>query len=221
MPRSSQQRRGSRSATPPYSALRTRLRHFCALKGMLMASFLAGDRIGLRALEPEDAAQFASWFADRDVVRYALSSYQMPTSLAETRAWLERTIADKATLTLGITLRETGTLIGYAGIAGISRINRSGEYFILIGDKECWGRGYGTETTRLIVDYGFGSLNLHRIALTVSVPNAGGVAAYARAGFRQEGVLRQACYRDGQFHDKIVMAILRPEWEQLRNGALS
>ncbi len=50
--------------------------------------------------------------------------------------------------------------------------------------------------------------------LTVSSLNTGGVKAYLKAGFQQEGVLRQACYRDGAYHDKIVMAILRPEWEE-------
>ena len=65
----------------------------------------------------------------------------------------------------------------------------------------------------MIVHYGFASLNLHRIMLTVSSLNRGGVKAYTKAGFQQEGVLRQACYRDGSYHDKIVMAILRPEWE--------
>jgi RimJ/RimL family protein N-acetyltransferase len=70
--------------------------------------------------------------------------------------------------------------------------------------------------TKLIVEYGFASLNLHRIALTVSDVNRGGVKAYQRAGFTTEGVLRQACYRDGQYHDKIVMSILRAEWEARR-----
>jgi RimJ/RimL family protein N-acetyltransferase len=50
--------------------------------------------------------------------------------------------------------------------------------------------------------------------LTVSSLNTGGVKAYKKAGFQQEGVLRQSCYRDGAYHDKIVMAILRPEWEE-------
>jgi len=54
--------------------------------------------------------------------------------------------------------------------------------------------------------------------LTVSSLNRGGVKAYQKAGFQQEGVLRQACYRDGAFHDKIVMAILRPEWEEQRTS---
>jgi RimJ/RimL family protein N-acetyltransferase len=136
-----------------------------------------------------------------------------PYSRQETQTWLEKTLTDKHTLTLGIVERTSGALIGIAGIASMSLINRSGEYFILIGNKESWSKGYGTEVTKLIVEYGFATLNLHRIALTVSEVNSAGVKAYERAGFTREGVLRQACYRDGQYHDKIVMSILRPDWE--------
>ena len=131
---------------------------------------------------------------------------------SETKAWLEHTIKDKSALTLGIVVRESGKLVGYVSITGISAINRAGEYFILIGDKSAWGKSIGREVTRLIVDHGFAALNLHRIMLTFSDLNIGGVKVYQAAGFREE-VLRQACYRDGAYHDKIVMAVLRSEWE--------
>ncbi len=175
--------------------------------------FLVGQRASLRSLELCDLDALWHWFADRDVVRYSLSLWLFPSSRHETHTWLERTIQDKHTLTLGIVDQATDALIGFAGISGISLINRSGEYFILIGNKACWSNGYGTEVTKLLVEYGFATLNLHRIALTVSDLNRAGVKAYERAGFTREGVLRQACYRDGQYHDKIVMSILRPEWE--------
>ncbi len=183
-----------------------------------MSVFLAGDTIDLRPLDDDDLDPFYAWFADRAVVRYALGLWLFPMSRAEVRDWLARTMRDKGTLSLGIVCRDTCELIGYAGIASISAINRSGEYYILIGDKGSWGRGYGTEATKLIIDYGFASLNLHRVTLTVSDANVGGVKAYTKAGFIIEGRLRQACYRDGVYHDKIVMSILRSEWEPMPHG---
>jgi len=180
-----------------------------------MSAFLTGDTIDLRPLDHDDIHLFYAWFADRDVVRYALGLWQFPQSRVEVGDWLDRTIHDKGTLSLGITRRDTHELIGYAGITSISVINQSGEYYILIGDKESWGKGYGTEATKLIVDYGFASLNLHRVMLTVSDANVGGVKAYTNAGFIVEGTLRQACYRDGAYHNKIAMSILRPEWESM------
>ncbi len=182
-------------------------------------AFLLGISIVLRSLEISDDECLWRWFADREVVRYSLSRWQFPSSRHETRQWLERTLHDKNTLTLGIVEQINHTLIGIAGISSMSLINHSGEYFILIGDKTVWSRGYGTEATRLVVAYGFRSLNLYRIALTVSQGNTGGIKAYQRAGFVHEGVMRAACYRDGAYHDKVMMSILRPEWGAEQGGA--
>ena len=77
---------------------------------------------------------FRRRFADREVVRYSLSKLLFPHSALDLREWLERTIRDKSALSLGIVDRPTNALRGYAGIAGISAVNRSGEYYILIGD---------------------------------------------------------------------------------------
>ncbi|GCE08956.1 GNAT family N-acetyltransferase [Dictyobacter aurantiacus] len=181
-----------------------------------MNAFLAGEHILLRPLEMDDLEAFAGWFMDREATRYSMGVWLFPWSRYETEQWLKRTLLDKETLSLGVVEKEGGSLIGYAGIASISLVNRSGEYYIFLGAKESWGKGYGTEVTRLIVDYGFASLNLHRIMLTVSESNIAGVRAYTRVGFQQEGVLRDACYRDGAYHDKLVMAIFRPSWEANR-----
>lgn len=178
-----------------------------------MKAFLEGKKVLLRSLELDDLEVFWAWFADREVVKYSLGTWLFPWSKSETETWLKQTLQDKETLTLGVVEKETGQLIGYAGITSISSVNHSGEYYIFLGEKNSWRKGYGTEVTQLIIHYGFASLNLHRIMLTVSELNTGGVKAYTRAGFQQEGVLRQASYRDGNYHDKIVMAILRQDWE--------
>jgi RimJ/RimL family protein N-acetyltransferase len=104
-------------------------------------SFLAGAAVELRPLELDDLPLFHRWFADREVVRYSLSKLLFPHSVLDLRDWLERTIRDKSALSLGIVEWATDALLGYAGIAGISTINRSGEYYILIGDKRSWGKG--------------------------------------------------------------------------------
>jgi RimJ/RimL family protein N-acetyltransferase len=179
-----------------------------------MNAFLSGNTVSLRSLELSDLDLFHAWFADREVVRYSLSAWAFPWSRSETQEWLEKTIRNKQVLSLGVMIRETGQLIGYAGITSISPINHSGEYYILLGDKSSWGKGYGTEATRLIVSYGFSALHLNRIMLTVYAGNPGGIKAYKKAGFQQEGILRQAGYRNGTYHDSIVMSILRSEWEE-------
>ena len=181
-----------------------------------MNVFLDSGTIYLRALERDDLDLFWQWFADREVVKYSMGIWIFPYSKADTQEWLEQTIHDKQVLSLGIVEKATDRLIGYAGITAISRINRSGEYYLFIGDKQSWGKGYGTVATRIIVNYGFLSLNLNRIMLTVFSSNTGALRVYTKAGFKEEGILRQACYRDGVYHDSVVMSILRQEWEEMR-----
>ncbi len=181
-----------------------------------MNVFLDGETIYLRPLEHDDLDLFWQWFADREVVKYSMGIWIFPYSKADTLEWLEQTIRDKRVLSLGIVEKTTDRLIGYAGITSISAINRAGEYYLFIGDKQSWGKGYGTAATRLIVNYGFLSLNLNRIMLTVFSSNTGALRVYAKAGFKEEGIMRQACYRDGAYHDSVVMSILRPEWEEMQ-----
>jgi RimJ/RimL family protein N-acetyltransferase len=181
-----------------------------------MNVFLDSKNVYLRTLERDDLDLFWQWFADREVTRYSMGMLIFPFSKAETQEWLERTIHDKQVLSLGIVEKASNQLIGYAGITSISNINRSGEYYLFIGNKGCWSKGYGTEVTKLIVNYGFRSLNLHRIMLTVFASNIAGIKVYTKTGFKEEGVMRQANYREGMYHDVIMMSILRPEWEQMQ-----
>ncbi|WP_413513807.1 GNAT family N-acetyltransferase [Myroides odoratus] len=171
--------------------------------------------IELKPLSKEDVVPFFTWLNEEEVIKYSLSSFQNLSSKASIEIWFESLFVEQNTYTIGVYLKSTQQLIGYAGISGISKSNRSGEYFIFIGDKSQWGKGVGTITTQKIVAYGFETLNLNRIMLTVSQPNIGGVKAYERAGFKVEGILREACLRDGAFHDKIVMSILQSEYKSI------
>jgi len=119
-----------------------------------------------------------------------------------------------SSLNLGIYLAETNALIGYAGLVGISPTNHAAEYFIFIGEKAWWGQGVGTEVTKQVIHIGFTNCQLNRLIITVSELNIGGVKAYAKAGFVLEGRLRQAGCRQGVFHDKLVMSVLKAEWQK-------
>jgi RimJ/RimL family protein N-acetyltransferase len=89
--------------------------------------------------------------------------------------------------------------------------DRQAGFGILIGEKAEWSRGYGTEATRLIVRYAFDVLNLNRVWLHVLEDNQRGQRAYENVGFKVEGVLRQAGFREGRYMDMITMGILRGE----------
>ena len=74
----------------------------------------------------------------------------------------------------------------------------------------------GGEATRLTLQHGFDDLNLHRIFLRVYDNNPRAIACYKAVGFAQEGVLREAIYKNGSYIDEIEMGILQSEWEELK-----
>jgi RimJ/RimL family protein N-acetyltransferase len=117
---------------------------------------------------------------------------------------------------LAIALRESDKLIGGTGLHDLDWTNRHSGFGIFIGDKEEWGKGYGTQATQLVIDFAFARLNLHRVWLHVYEYNERGIRAYEKVGFQKEGILRQSRYFDGKYWDTIVMSILRPEWEARR-----
>jgi RimJ/RimL family protein N-acetyltransferase len=179
----------------------------------MMNPFLIGDKCYLRPLERADAAVIAPWFNDQEVVRTMLS--YRPMSVGAEEAWL----ADNAKghgIVVGIALRATDELVGSTGLNQIDLRNRHACFGIVIGRKDLWGQGLGTEATRLVVDYAFATLNLHRIWLHAYEYNERGVRAYEKVGFKREGVLREDCYRDGRYWDTIAMAIIRADWEAQR-----
>jgi RimJ/RimL family protein N-acetyltransferase len=169
--------------------------------------------VKLAPLQPEHVAHFYTWLRDPDVTAYSLSVFQGLKSTEQIDQWFATTLAQANTLNLGIYWQETNALIGYAGLTGISPTNHAGEYFIFIGEKTLWGKGIGTAVTKQILHLGFTRHQLNRIMLTVSEWNTGGLKAYTKAGFVVEGRLRQAACRQGVFHDKLVMSVLKAEWQ--------
>ena len=173
---------------------------------------IESNLIKLRPLETEDSNEFYDWASDREITQFSLSSYAYPQSKSDILKWLSDINKCTKTVSLGICSPDTGQLIGYAGIASISSLNRCGEFFILIGSKEHWGKGIGTEVTKLITEYGFKTLGLHRVELTAYASNPSAIKAYEKAGYKHEGVKRQSGFRHGVFVDKVQMAALCHEW---------
>ncbi|MGJ1213249.1 MULTISPECIES: GNAT family N-acetyltransferase [Sphingobacterium] len=168
--------------------------------------------INLKPLSLNDISPFYEWINDDMSIKYSLSLFQSLHTKDQIDHWFHSVINDLTNFNRGIFLNDSNRLIGYAGICNISKANRSGEYFIFIGDRQEWGKGIGSEVTRLILGMGFEELGLHRIMLTVSEPNYAAIKAYQNAGFKLEGRMREACFRDNQFHDKLFMSVLEEEW---------
>jgi len=176
-------------------------------------SMVYGERVRLRAAEHDDVKKFCVWVNDPDVTRY-LSLY-LPMSSVDEENWFERmTKRDQAEKTLVIEVRDGDgwKMIGNCGVFGIDPVNSLGELGIMLGEKDEWNKGYGTETMVLLLRHCFDTLNLNRAYLRVYAGNARAKRSYEKAGFVEEGRLRQAVYKHGKYDDLIVMSVLRAEW---------
>jgi len=172
--------------------------------------FLNGEKIYLRPIEAEDA-KFLSRGENEPIVRESLF-LALPVSLTTEQEKIEQYIKSKEAIVLIIVEKETDKPVGGTAFFRIDYISRAAIFYLVILDPAYWSKGFGTEATQLMVDYAFKTLNLNRIQLHVCAENAPAIKIYQRVGFQQEGVLRQAMFRNGNYVDFWVMGILRNDW---------
>ena len=173
-----------------------------------------GERIRFRAVEREDLPRFVAWLNDPEVLQGLL--LYLPLSLNDEENWYESMMkrpTDEHPMVIEIQQADEWLAVGNCGFVKIDWRNRSGEVGIFIGEKRLWNRGYGTDAMRLLLQHGFHTLNLNRIALDVYDTNLRAVRSYEKAGFVQEGRKRQAIFKDGKYIDILQMSVLREEWE--------
>lgn len=174
---------------------------------------MEGTLVRLRPIAPDDLPRFVAWIADPEVRRF-LSLYR-PLSLNDEERWFEG-LGKGADQEIFAIETVEGRHIGSVGLHSIHPRDRSAEAGIFIGEREYWGKGYGTEAMRLMLGFGFGQLNLHRIFLHVYAYNERAIRSYLKCGFVREGVLRQAVFKNGKYSDVLVMGILQPEFHPLQ-----
>ncbi|NIV13834.1 MAG: GNAT family N-acetyltransferase [Aliifodinibius sp.] len=173
-----------------------------------------GDRIRLVAIEKEDLPLFVEWLNDPEV-RHGIDLY-LPMSLAQEEKWFEKMLErspDTQPLTIEVREGNRWVKIGNMGLFQFNPRARSAEIGIMIGNKEYWNQGYGTEATTLMLIHGFETLNLHRVMLRVYEDNQRAIRCYEKVGFVHEGRMREAHYSDGVYRDIIIMGVIRSEWE--------
>jgi RimJ/RimL family protein N-acetyltransferase len=174
--------------------------------------FIVGERIYLRPLEPaQDNHLYSTWINDEEIRRY-FSIY--PTSDSRGKERLEQLYKDGKHIIFGVALSSDNRLIGLAGLKDINYINQTAEFYNIIGDRSVWGKGYGTECTRLMLRYGFMELNLNRIQTLDMEENIAGWRTDEKAGFKYEGTMRESILRFGKYSDMRVYSILRSEYLQ-------
>ena len=182
-----------------------------------MNNLLHGQLVRLAAANSEtDAEAMGRWSRDAEYLRLLDSDPASPRSVKQAKEGITEWMEHERPDSFGFMIRTLtdDRLIGFVGLGGINWNNGDGWVGIGVGERENWGKGYGTDAMRIILRFAFTELNLHRVSLSVYANNLRAIRSYEKAGFSIEGRLRQVVHRDGQWADEVFMGVLREEWER-------
>ncbi len=166
------------------------------------------DLVCLRMMTKEDTDRIVAW-RNQDFVRERFI-YQKPFTREGHLKWMETQVETGRVVQMIICLARTGQAVGSVYFRDIDREHRKAEYGIFIGEEDALGKGIGTQTAYLALDYAFHELKLHRVMLRVLADNVRARKSYEHAGFTEEAYLRDDVFLDGKFHDVVLMAVLNP-----------
>jgi diamine N-acetyltransferase len=173
---------------------------------------IARNSVALGPLRRDLVPLYQKWYNDFEVMMPYLLRLQPRTREAQ-QGFFERAAPSDAS-SVHFTIYERATLrpIGITVLDNIDPVYQLAEFNIFIGERDCWGKGYGTETTLLMLDYGFTLLDLHNISLRVDSYNERAIRAYRRAGFKEFGRRREVRRRGERRYDVVYMDCLASEF---------
>jgi len=172
-----------------------------------------GKRVSIRPLKYSDAPEIYENVRDKEIVRWTVSiPHPYPKDGAVKFIRKARyNITKKKSYPFGLVLKETGRVTGVIELMAIDWKNKNAELGYWLGRKY-WGKGLMTEAARLILEFGFRGLKLHRIYATLFEENTGSARILEKSGFKLEGRMREGRYRYGRWHDTLRYGILESEF---------
>jgi RimJ/RimL family protein N-acetyltransferase len=171
---------------------------------------MMGEKIVLRPYQESDAEPL--YQATANFVLRRLTGTQRTFTLAQIQQYLAELAKSDTRRGFIIALPETLAPVGEVVLMNIDSVNRNASIRISLFSEADFSKGYGSEAMRLMVNYGFAELNLHRIELDVFAFNTRAIRVYENIGFKREGLLRDTLFYDGEFHDTVLMSILEDDW---------
>jgi RimJ/RimL family protein N-acetyltransferase len=182
---------------------------------MMDNDLLLGKLVRLTVEEPAVIAEAVSrWGADTEYLRLLDAEPSNRFSVKMLVEWIQKDQEKTPPPFYYFAIRslEDDRLIGFTALDGDSFPNGDAFVGIGIGEREFWGRGYGTDAMKVILRYAFQELNLRRVSLDTFEYNPRAIHSYEKAGFVHEGRARRFLLREGRRWDLIFMGILREEW---------
>lgn len=176
---------------------------------------LVGSRVSLRSFELSDLDEIMKYWNRMELRKLLGNVDRGPVARNQEEEWIKDTWKlrqERKAFLFAIETIADNKLIGGTGLFNFDWTSRSAEIGISIYNPEYWGKGYGAESLDLILGFAFRDLNLNRVGLEVFDFNKRAHKCYLKVGFRETGRKRKARFIEGQYHDIIMMDILREEW---------
>ena len=183
---------------------------------VMKTPFLVGETIYFRPLEPGDGLDAARWFRERELSGRFATGFPMNDEAGLRQ--VESLTRDERQVALAVAHRADDKLVGALRIYSLQPQRRSGGYRLALDPAIRGAEKVALEATKLVLAYAFETLGLNRVWLQEPAGDKALRRRFAKAGFTEEGVLRQEAWKDGRYEDVVVMGILRAEWEA-RRGA--
>ncbi|KGK85998.1 GNAT family protein [Clostridium sp. HMP27] len=169
-----------------------------------------GEKVCLRAYKEEDINIATSFVNDKELKKFLVTTIPFPMSLWEEETWIKSQTANQSgEYNFAIEDVKTNKYIGGCGIQKVNWISRVATVGIMIGDKEYWSKGYGTDAMKVLMEFIFENMNINKIRLSTFSFNERARKCYEKCGFKVEGVLKDEIFKEGKYYDEIIMAAFK------------
>ena len=171
---------------------------------------IAGEHTILRAFERDDAERCYRWMNDPNIVRTLKTRY--PIAFQNEVEWLERAMHPGPNERhFAVERKDDRTHIGNASIHDIDWVSRTGWFGLFVGEPTAWNRGFGSDAIATLVRFAFQEMNLVKLRINVFDYNERAKHVLLEHGFVQEGKLARDFYREGSYHDIVILSVFRSE----------
>jgi len=170
---------------------------------------IVGKRLYLSPIHTEDIEQYTAWIND-SAISDALGNSSQLFTIEKEKATLEEMATSGHNF--AIIREEDDKLLGNISFFDMHQISRNAQCGLFIGDEENRNKGYGQEALKLLLNYGFNTLNLNNVMLKVFSFNEMAISCYRKVGFKEIGRRRSNYYVNGEYHDDVFMDILASEF---------
>ncbi len=179
---------------------------------------LTGALVRLRPVSAEDSAEWLRWLNDPEIL--GLMDMVQPVTAEQHEKFLRYAIAENQNARW-FAIERDGRFIGKVWLWDINWRHQRAEVRVLVGERESWGSGAGSDALALISRYAFETLGLHKLYAFVHERNQRSKRAFLKVGFVEEAILREEATWEGSFQDVSRLALIAGKPDQGRRERIS